>query len=767
MPDAYSAFVAYPDQPAIISDAIDTAVAISENTRVRLTPWKKLRTVGLKIDDLVRENISSCDVLLADITYPNFNVYYECGFAMGIEKPVIPLVNSSIVNSTKNAERLGIFDTTGWLTYYNSDELVEKIKDWEKESWVGRTSKPKDHVQPLFILDTIAKINYRNYIFSELANSSVNYRPFDPTETPRLTPDHAITEISSSAGAILMLLQPDILDSDDNNMRAAFLAGMAHGFGIEPLIIQFDGSPAPLDYRDYITNSASRVETERHVGDYCRQVLVWNQREPDRSKRFSLNLLNKINLGASAAESESAQLADYFIQTAEYSRAVRAEGAVVVGRKGSGKTAIALRVHSEMARDMDLVVLDLRPAGHNLSDLREQLLSSVGQGLFDHTVAAFWHYVILIEMLLAVRERALKLSRNDFKLQEQIRQVERKFGLTDEFVSGDFTSRLEISIEQALGVLGERPSPDEVRERITNSMYERVIPDLRNELLKFGAFYTGFGVLLDDLDKNWPPRKLEPYDVKMLRHLIDVLKRMQRDFRRRDTSLQYLMFLRTDVYDNLVEVTPDRGKDNAIPVDWSDREELEHLLKERFLSSFDGPEGEEAWNGFNVKMDDGRHAVDHLIDASLYRPRFLIEVAERVLSFAVNRGHSLVKQDDVEQALNQMSLYLVSDFAYEMRNVAGTPDDIFYAFLGTTGLLTHEEVVQRIGTKWPEMDHNSVVDLLIWYGFLGIIADNNEPIFIFDRSYDFRRLLAERPADPKERLYAVNVAFTRGLRQAD
>jgi hypothetical protein len=297
-------------------------------------------------------------------------------------------------------------------------------------------------------------------------------------------------------------------------------------------------------------------------------------------------------------------------------------------------------------------------------------------------------------------------------------------------------------------------------------MYENLIPSLREELLQFGAFYTGFGILVDDLDKNWPPRKLEPYDVRMLRHLIDVLKRLQRDFRRRDTSIEYLMFLRTDVYDNLVEVTSDRGKDNAIPVDWSDREQLEHLLRQRVISSFDGPEGDEAWAAFNVKMIDGRHAVDHLIETSLYRPRFLIEVAERVLSFAINRGHALVTQGDVEEALKEMSLYLVSDFAYEMRNVAGTPDDIFYAFLGTTGLLTEDEVIDRISSKWPDMNHESVVDLLIWYGFLGVIPENSDkPIFIFDRAYDFRRVLAERQSDPDERMYAVNAAFTRGLRQ--
>jgi hypothetical protein len=73
-----------------------------------------------------------------------------------------------------------------------------------------------------------------------------------------------------------------------------------------------------------------------------------------------------------------------------------------------------------------------------------------------------------------------------------------------------------------------------------------------------------------------------------------------------------------------------------------------------------------------------------------------------------------VDASDVEHAIDQMSMYLVSDFAYEMRNVAGTPDDIFYAFIGTTGLLTHDEIVSRVRTKWESEDYDDVVDLLIF-----------------------------------------------------
>ena len=68
---------------------------------------------------------------------------------------------------------------------------------------------------------------------------------------------------------------------------------------------------------------------------------------------------------------------------------MRATGCLVVGRKGSGKTAIFSQAAEESSADKRNLVVELSPASHNLSELREQLLSVVSAGVFDHTIAAF------------------------------------------------------------------------------------------------------------------------------------------------------------------------------------------------------------------------------------------------------------------------------------------------------------------------------------------------------------------------------------------
>jgi hypothetical protein len=47
---------------------------------------------------------------------------------------------------------------------------------------------------------------------------------------------------------------------------------------------------------------------------------------------------------------------------------------------------------------------------------------------------------------------------------------------------------------------------------------------------------------------------------------------------KRKIYLKHLVFLRSDIYERLVEQTSDRGKYYVIKVDWSDPEQLRHLL---------------------------------------------------------------------------------------------------------------------------------------------------------------------------------------------
>jgi hypothetical protein len=71
-----TAFFAYPEQPRFLGDAIQDSIAGVRTTHdLIITPWPELNIIGLKLDNLIRERIAGADFLIADVTYPNFNVY--------------------------------------------------------------------------------------------------------------------------------------------------------------------------------------------------------------------------------------------------------------------------------------------------------------------------------------------------------------------------------------------------------------------------------------------------------------------------------------------------------------------------------------------------------------------------------------------------------------------------------------------------------------------------------------------------------------------
>jgi len=764
---ANTAFFAYPGEPPPIGQSINDAICIVDHSRkLILTPWQKLDIIGLKIDDLIRDRIEASDFLFADITVPNFNVYYEIGYALARQKPLIPTVNTSYSEHPKNINLLGIFDTIWQCRYQNARELANKIIHSDFDVWINKYISGPDYTQPLFFLDTFAKTDFRNWVVQFIGNSSLQYRSYDPTEVPRLSAPKSISELSASAGAIIPLLSTDIQDNHKHNLRAAFVAGLAHGFSLDPLIIQYANAPAPLDFRDFVDTVRTRYETAQSVNEYCQKTLIQNQRRKPRATPQSETVLQRIDLGASSAENEFQNLHNYFVETAEYNRALRGPSSIVVGRKGSEKSAIFYRVGDYHKSDARNLVVDLRPASHNLSELRIRLLELMDIGLFDHTIAAFWQSIIFREILLEVRSSILPKSRYSMSILEQARNIEATMSMTEEYAAADFTSRLDMVIRSLIDRLPAMPKgPSFTRAKITNILFQEDISSIRNLSISSCAAYNRIVLLFDDLDEGWPAKRVESEDIRIIRILLEALASVQREMDRGNVDFQHIVFLRNDVYEILIEQTSDRGKFNLINVDWSDPEQLRRLMEERakfgILDENISSEG-----ALQLVIPNYRQVGDYFpicLQYSLMRPRFLIDLCERSLSCAVNRGHLRVESDDVDYSLRQHSMYLVSEFGYEIRDVSGLTEDIFYHFIGKPALLSEDESRTIISAAVPEWRSDDVIELFLWYGFVGVARSDEEKVYIFDFNYDVRRLIAEARSEGKLLVYCINPAFLAGL----
>ena len=110
-------FYAYPSQPNEIGQCIEKAVDEYNRSQsdVRVNTWVQLDIIGHFISTEVLKGIDEADFLIADITKLNFNVTYEIGYAIGKSKRVLLTKNKSIENQELMADKVGIFDTLGYL----------------------------------------------------------------------------------------------------------------------------------------------------------------------------------------------------------------------------------------------------------------------------------------------------------------------------------------------------------------------------------------------------------------------------------------------------------------------------------------------------------------------------------------------------------------------------------------------------------------------------------------------------------------------------
>ncbi len=479
-----STFFAFPNEPPELKAPILAAVAPAETTpSIAIKAWPHLPIFGASIPDEVKAAVEKADVLICDITRPNLNVYYEIGFSVGASKSIAPVLNVSFANAAADIQKDGLFDVVGYRAYENSAGLAALIQDLPTTILSELYSKPLNTEQPLYFLSAYRKTDFISSIAAAIKESKVHFRSFDPAESPRLIMTQTINDVTSSAGVIVPFLEDYVDGSERHNIRAAFLSGLAHGLGREALLIRHqtrEAKPAGADYRDQIVPIRSEAEVAEKVREFCAQALIAAQSIRKPRPLASRTALQRLTLGATAAENEFRTLEEYFYETSEFLRTARGEVSIVVGRKGSGKTAIFFMARNNFRKQRNSVVVDLRPESHQLSLFKSELSKIVDAGLFDHTLAAFWYFVIMSELLLALHDELefqFKRMRRS-ELFDQVKELSgalEKMGISE---SGDFTVRIN---RLSYFIIQELKSQREplVPERLTNIVYRGGIAEAK------------------------------------------------------------------------------------------------------------------------------------------------------------------------------------------------------------------------------------------------------------------------------------------------
>jgi hypothetical protein len=171
--------------------------------------------------------------------------------------------------------------------------------------------------------------------------------------------------------------------------------------------------------------------------------------------------------------------------------------------------------------------------------------------------------------------------------------------------------------------------------------------------------------------------------VITLRCLIEALTKIEQQLGKRHILCHGVVFIRNDVYEMLIDSSPDRGKAAQITLDWTDQDLLRELLCRRFTYNLkdDTLKFEDLWLQACVSHIKGSETSQYLIDRSLMRPRSLIDLLRLCRSHAVNLGHDKIQVADIEAGETTYSDVLLNEMSLEIRDVFPGAQNILYEFL--------------------------------------------------------------------------------------
>lgn len=434
--------------------------------------------------------------------------------------------------------------------------------------------------------------------------------------------------------------------------------------------------------------------------------------------------LRRLKLGSPAAERDKA-LVEYFVESESFRRLRGGERCIVLGNRGSGKSAIFQMIAHE-ERNKGSIVLALAPEDYSYELLQEALAAEKsGSWVKQGAYTAAWKYAIYVAVMRELSSSGPRFKRGPHaKIYEYIRDNHRDFEKNPIGALLSFLKRLE-------GFkLGDYEAAVKTRE--LQRLYKlQEIADLL-PLLNSACEERKAVVLVDELDKGWDASEdAIAFVAGLFQAAISI--------RQHTPNVRVYLSLRKELYDNIPSLYEDAQKvrDLVEEITW-DEPALSDLMNRRISYSISPgcqpSDSQGAWEAVFTGTLDYRQSksFNYMIDRTLYRPREIIQFASDAISTAVNRGQGApIGYLAISEAELSYSEQRLKDIAAEYRFQYPGLLSIFETFRGMTYNFEREDLelhCLRIATGetrisenalWCQgTDHDDMIQILWRVGFL-------------------------------------------------
>jgi hypothetical protein len=738
-------FVAFPSTPDTCAESLAAAArSINDSGGAILKLWTECAIGGVFIIDEVCEQITNADFLIADITGLNPNVLFELGYAIAKRKRVWLVADDSFSHQKSRFERLGLLTTVGYKAYTNSQQLqVAFYKDSPHIS-LERTILGTDLGVRVTSQSTApATVLYFRSRHQNEAALCLDRR-IDKIEGSVIEDPHEGTlasliqfaqRVYRATGVLCHLTSPERNEYYVDNARQALLAGLALGFEKELLILAEGDSLTPLDYRNLSINYKNARAAQDALDEWLEPIteLAKDRDRRERQHRIERALhqdLSDLTFGEYIAENEADELvASYFIDTESYRRVSSSRNSIVVGRKGSGKTAILFKINSELVRDRRNVVCVVKPPSYEVNAL-VALLKAVPQlERRSYALEALWKLLLYGEIAKTLQRNILERELATHTAKET-RFLDR-MNLRTETLEGTFGERLDRFVNSLVKELPPDAQYADATARISERLHGSVLPQIVGDVLDLMDGRQRVFFLMDNLDKAWERKADVPLYSEILLALFGAIDRVASELRKGQSGkpgveFSFSIFVRADIFEQVRTHAREKDKLDATMLRWDDHETLIRVLEERFKCSLGIEDSQQLWSRYFCQECNTIPTRQYMTSVIFPRPRDLLLLAAAALNAAIDRGHTKIQTEDIDTARRQYSQFALDSILVENGVRLPKLEELIYECAGEKEILELKHVealASRIELDVGEAE--SAIEHLTRLGFFKLEIDTN------------------------------------------
>lgn len=675
----------------------------------------------------VCKEIRSRPLHLSEVSQPNWNVFFEAGLAFGFGKTMVLTEDAN-----ENVDRARqVFSHQLRLSYHFVEELTDQLLQVDPQSSLNISSVvASTNPKTVYFLDPGIDSDYTRALRKHLSRLR-KYRYAAPEGGVLRSPTmHSLVYDIKSAGSVVGLLVPGTYKNFDIvNSRSCFLLGVAVAQEKPVLVLMQEPTPVGPADLSMLTEPCGSVPT------MIAAVNNWLEasQQPARPATPELSppaSILEIDLGNAWAERDS-WLENYFVETGEYRRASEARSTVFLGRKGAGKSAIAIRLTDPEIQGRGMAVRLVQPEEFEMSELQQAYLSVERQGSPDwHLVMnAIWRYLLLVELALAYKDhfksKADKPAELDTVL-EILNVVPHK---------GEFVEAV-LAVAKFARAASESQLRDFMRSLSADKVYQP---------FKALARRNPARVVIDNLDAMWDAAHAGGRYV-----LASLIREAERFNQHLAPRVSVVLFMRTVIYDAVKLTDPDIDKQSRERIRW-DRDSLVEVIGARlkYLLDLGKVPTREAWYSVFPDTVEGIDSIDFFVGLTMRRPRELIKLCASAIELAQARRDKRVSETDVLNAWDVYSDDMLTDLHGEY--LVELPDLYYFCLelADKTWPASLDEVrsLVRAGARsemqqgrqheWLEeaqRNPNATIRHLYEIGILGLTGNGHE-LFAYDREW--------------------------------